>query len=371
MNNGQTPIALQQLNLQRLNAPTSHQYGGLGKIALAAASAIGQRKQNQQREDQKTAEAALLQSILTNGNTPEGLPDAGGLTPEMFKAALSSKHPLVQQALLSQFNKTQKTSTLSPEQAQGLGFAEGTVAQQSPDGSISVLQKPEATGKRTTAKDANDRLRYTDDGSLVFPNVEKAAAKGEGLKPTDITGIRKDFTNNTSTKQYREQAKSYRELTAIADKGVDKMSAQDDIAMLIKFMKINDPGSVVREGEFATAAQSMGLGQRIIQFAAKVDKGERLTPEARQAFMDTSLDMFMAATDTFGESRNAYQNFIQGRFPEVGDASDLAPDYSAPFRDQIEARKRQLNPLSALPQGSKDNGDGTFTLPDGRVVKPE
>ena len=182
MNNGQTPIALQQLNLQRLNAPTSHQYGGLGKIALAAASAIGQRKQNQQREDQKTAEAALLQSILTNGNTPEGSFDASSLTPDMFKAALTSQNPLVQQALLTQFNKAKKASLLSAEQAQGLGFAEGSVVQQSPDGSFSVVQQPP---KDTSLQESLAALTIAEKERENFERQNKAEAE---QKATEIAG---------------------------------------------------------------------------------------------------------------------------------------------------------------------------------------
>ena len=40
------------------------------------------------------------------------------------------------------------------------------------------------------------------------------------------------------------------------------------------------------------------------------------------------------------------------------------------WREEIKSREAQ-NPLSLLPEGSQDNGDGTFTLPDGTIVEPE
>lgn len=72
-------------------------------------------------------------------------------------------------------------------------------------------------------------------------------------------------------------------------------SAAGDLALVFNFMKMLDPGSTVREGEFATAAKAAGLGERFIQLATKVDTGEILSPPQRQDFLNQANKIFKAS----------------------------------------------------------------------------
>lgn len=72
-------------------------------------------------------------------------------------------------------------------------------------------------------------------------------------------------------------------------------SAAGDLALVFNFMKMLDPGSTVREGEFATAAKAAGLGERFIQLAAKVDSGEILSKNQRKDFLNQADKIFAAS----------------------------------------------------------------------------
>ena len=57
-------------------------------------------------------------------------------------------------------------------------------------------------------------------------------------------------------------------------------------------MKVLDPGSVVRESEFATAANSAGVPDRIRAQYNKVLRGERLAHNTRADFVDRAEKLF-------------------------------------------------------------------------------
>lgn len=63
-------------------------------------------------------------------------------------------------------------------------------------------------------------------------------------------------------------------------------SAAGDMSLLYGYMKLLDPGSVVRESEFANAARSGSLPQQIQGFASKIISGQRLTPAQRTDFIN-------------------------------------------------------------------------------------
>lgn len=119
--------------------------------------------------------------------------------------------------------------------------------------------------KWVSAEDAIGMPAYVkpDDAPDTGPNV-----KGE-------SDLRKEFS--VIAKPFREREEAMGNLIASAK----KPSPGGDIALVTQFMKLLDPGSVVREGEFATAAQAAGIGGRLLGILQRVDSGERLTPEQR------------------------------------------------------------------------------------------
>lgn len=62
-------------------------------------------------------------------------------------------------------------------------------------------------------------------------------------------------------------------------------SAAGDLSLIFGYMKMLDPGSVVREGEFANAQNAAGIPDRISNLYNNALKGERLNPNQREQFV--------------------------------------------------------------------------------------
>lgn len=116
----------------------------------------------------------------------------------------------------------------------------------------------------------NDMLNKKDDA---------ADLKTEG-------GMRREFTN--LSKQFIDVQTAFRKV----QKAADSPSAAGDIALIFGFMKMLDPGSTVREGEFATAATAGSVPERIWGAYNRIVSGERLTGSQRADFIDQAFDAF-------------------------------------------------------------------------------
>lgn len=57
-----------------------------------------------------------------------------------------------------------------------------------------------------------------------------------------------------------------------------------DLALIFAFMKMLDPGSVVRESEYARAAEAQGLYRKLAELGHKIQDGRFLAPNARKMF---------------------------------------------------------------------------------------
>ena len=69
-------------------------------------------------------------------------------------------------------------------------------------------------------------------------------------------------------------------------------SPAGDLALIFNFMKMLDPGSTVREGEFATAEQATGVPTRITNQYNKLITGEKLAPKQRDDFVNQAKNLF-------------------------------------------------------------------------------
>lgn len=93
------------------------------------------------------------------------------------------------------------------------------------------------------------------------------------------------------SKQFREQRAAFGRVEA----SVKDSSAAGDFSLIFNFLKVLDPESTVREGEFAAAASAAGLSDRLVALAARVDSGKRLSDPQRQDFANRSRRLFAEA----------------------------------------------------------------------------
>ncbi len=138
-----------------------------------------------------------------------------------------------------------------------------------------------------------------------------------------------------------------------------KASAKDptaagDIALIYNYMKMLDPGSVVREGEFATAANAGGIPERIRSQWNKLQTGERLSDDIRNDFVDRSGRLYA--------DQKKDQRILEKRYDKIARTTRLNPEnviikYEDEMADQGQQQPQQQqmgNPSMEQPQGNKD-----------------
>lgn len=69
-------------------------------------------------------------------------------------------------------------------------------------------------------------------------------------------------------------------------------SGAGDISLITAFMKMIDPGSTVREGEFATAKNAGGVPDKFKNFWNQLVRGDKLGPAARKATREAAEVLF-------------------------------------------------------------------------------
>ena len=108
----------------------------------------------------------------------------------------------------------------------------------------------------------------------------KALEASGGLDPTKAfeqeEKLRKEFQNRT--KVYGELGTTFSNIKSSAD----AKTGPGDIALITGFMKMLDPGSVVRETEFATARDTAGLYDRLLNTSQKLQSGQLFTLDSKQ-----------------------------------------------------------------------------------------
>lgn len=123
----------------------------------------------------------------------------------------------------------------------------------------------------------------------------KDKMKAEGDLRKEFTQVNKDFLNVDA---------SFKRILASAE----DPSAAGDLALIFNYMKVLDPGSTVREGEFANAENSAGIPARLRGQYNKIISGERLAPEVRQDFVNRAGKLYNTAKQDFDVRRGSFEN---------------------------------------------------------------
>jgi hypothetical protein len=122
-----------------------------------------------------------------------------------------------------------------------------------------------------------------------------------------------------------------------------------DVALITAFMKMLDPGSTVRESEFATARDTAGLYASLENYLEKVRTGEFLSDSQRKVFTDLAGKYLEAAEKDGAKTRQSMEGIV--------DRLGLNP--ADVFVDVIEEAEAAAFPVittqeevDALPSGS-------------------
>ena len=136
-----------------------------------------------------------------------------------------------------------------------------------------------------------------------------------------ISEARKEFTSLGWVKAFADQGDAYGKII----KSIEDPSPSGDLALIFNFMKVLDPGSVVREGEFATAANAGSVDERVRGLYNRVISGERLTPEQRADFATRATKLYQGASEIYQGRADQYAGFATAAGLPV---EQVIPDFS-------------------------------------------
>lgn len=185
------------------------------------------------------------------------------------------------------------------------------------------------------------------------PESEQGKAILSGQNPSDVGktereglgGLRKEFIGIPLVKSFSDQSQALGRIVSSAEKD----SPAGDLALIFNYMKMLDPGSTVREGEFANAQNAAGVPERIVNLYNNVVNGTRLNPVQRKDFVGTAYDIYSQAEQSYGSLESQYNELGQRVY---GAKEKFLPD----FRSKVDMSKF-LAPtnIGGIPGGTVPN----------------
>jgi hypothetical protein len=164
---------------------------------------------------------------------------------------------------------------------------------------ISQAKAARRASDAAAAKSGADAKRAQAEANQILSGIVPADKRPE------LEGkMRKEY--NEQTKPYQEVKSAYGRLLSSEDNAVG------DLSLIFAYMKMLDPGSVVREGEFATAQNAAGVPERIKNIYNKVVSGERLNKSQRESFKGQAKGLYNSALESEKTVRTGLERISKG-----------------------------------------------------------
>lgn len=157
----------------------------------------------------------------------------------------------------------------------------------------------------------------------------------------EASRLRKEYNQQMDKLKTKELVARYQTIVEAA-KAPEAEKAAADLSLIFSYMKILDPMSVVREGEFATASSAGSVPQRLVAQYNRVLNGGRLSDAQRQAFVNQST--------TTMKSKMKLQDNLDKRYSNLARSSGVpayavVEEFSNVFskREQLIQKQLQSN----------------------------
>jgi hypothetical protein len=207
-------------------------------------------------------------------------------------------------------------------------------------GAREAAQMPFVGPKAAAAEAAT--LPYAGPRAAAVANAQQAAqAPGQGYAREN--GLRDEFTKLTG--DFRVVQDAYNKIGEAAK----APTGAGDMSLLYSYVKLLDPGSVVRESEFATAAASGSFGERIQGLVNRVISGERLPETLRKDFLDQAKGIYTA-------QKRGYDN-VTDQYTELAKRYGLKPEnvvtrFDMPAPETLNGSSAPPAPLPGMAEGT-------------------
>lgn len=158
-----------------------------------------------------------------------------------------------------------------------------------------------------------DQTRYGPNGQIIAqgmpapPKLESGFVLGPGGKPVldpnskeafdRDNAIRDDYAADATVKNYTVIRDNFEKVNAASQ----MQTGAGDISLVFGFMKMLDPGSVVREQEYANAQNAAGVPERIQSLYNKLLDGAFLSPDQRREFVQAAQQVYAEASNNLSD----------------------------------------------------------------------
>lgn len=325
--------------------------GAGNPLVAALAGFVGGYQQQTALEDQETEESKLQKQAAEQAQKPQGLFEGNAMDAQVYNI-LSTKDPT------SREYKIAYDIAATPK-VQVDAAGNRTVVKPN----LSAFLRPGASPTpQPAAQLPGSPVATNIDGTEI---LQLPSESGQLKTQMDAEGkLRDDY--NSQSKPFITQKDAYGRIK----QSVKDPSPAGDLSLVFGYMRLLDPGSTVREGEFANAENAAGIPERIRQQYNKAISGEKLTPEQRADFEGRSDKLYKGAETqqkglmkTYSKLANQYKvkpenvaidySYIPESAPEtpVGarlpfDAMDPAPNL--PLTDPDKPTRPKLTREQAM-----------------------
>lgn len=276
--------------------------------------------------------------------------------------SLLSPDPALQAAALEQLMRQRRQSlgqigmlsghrTIAPMGKQILGDLDQEQQQAQAQQAFQVKSAMEA---QRAAQEAAFRQRQLEQGDqrIALGRAElglKRDALNKPPKPAappNPDDLRKELQGQQTYRDFQTVSTAYKKIQSTSDTG------PGDMSLIFGYMKLLDPGSTVREGEYATAQNAGSVPENIVARYNQIIKGEKLAPEVRKQFRDEATRVFQAQKQQFDQIAAPYVDLAKKRGI---DPREVVFGYEEP---------------AAAPQAAPQGAVRRFTRgPDGKLVE--
>lgn len=170
---------------------------------------------------------------------------------------------------------------------------------------------------------------------------------GEALD--SVSKLRTEFQGLPITKNFQENVQAIGRIYS----SVERPSAAGDLALIFNYMKILDPGSVVRESEFQVAENARAWMTKmeskgyevpsiVAQGIQRIESGERLLPEQRDDFVRTATSLYQNSENKIQDIFDQYAGLIK---PYVGDKDPASQLIDFRFKHRLYQTPEGVDPV--------------------------
>lgn len=317
----QVPEFRQQMAMERENQYIQSQREQQAQMQRAEMMQARQRAMYQDAESAlKLLAAGDLDSVVQLGreriellnNFPDADPsDTVRITQlaQLARAGDRNAYLSLQRELLGAVQRGISMGYIAPPQVEEKVYRPGDVVFRGGQQAFAIPEKAEQERGVVVGRNVVDPIT----GRLIYEAPPEAENQETWQEASDL---RKEFSGIPAVRQFAEQSSAFGRIEASAS----NPSAAGDLALIFNYMKVLDPGSTVREGEFANAQNAAGIPERIRALYNNATQGTRLTESQRSDFLSRARNLYENAERSYMRTYNQYKDIAERRNLPISDA---------------------------------------------------